>query len=271
MAPGIVTGLALAGAVLYASPAHAMEALDPTPCTARVVSAHEGYTAETDGDTVESQIAAWNAGANVADSDIWKTKDNYYVQRHDNDLSTSTTAQPGTLITNLTLAEVKQYTTTQHHEQIPQLLDSLALTQFKEPNRWLMFETKWSMNGTWALQAIDNQIKAAGMSDHVIIYSAYLPQLQFLSGIDPALTLWYKAGSPPPVGDLSGLDGVMLNTGVITKGVVATYHNAGYTVTRGRVDVETQTAWNAFVRKGADALMTSDPTVVVDWCRALGT
>ncbi len=266
--PG-VTGLAMGGAVLFASPAQAMETLDSTPCTARVISAHEGYTATTDGDTVESQIAAWNMGANVADSDIWKTKDNYYVLRHDNDLSTSTNAPYGTLITSLTLAQVQSYTTTQHQEQIPQVKDSLALTQFNQPYRALMFETKWSMNGHWALKAVDDQIKAVGMSSHVIIYSAVLDQLKYLASIDPELTLWYKAGTPPAVADLATLDGVMLNAGSITKGIVATYHSAGYTVTRGRVDVETQAAWNGFVRKGADALMTSDPTVVVDWCRAL--
>ncbi len=266
--PG-VTGLAMGGAVLFASPAQAMETIDSTPCTAKMISAHEGATADTDGDTVESQIAAWNVGANLADSDIWKTKDNAFVQRHDNDLSTSTRAPYGTLITNLTLAEVQSYTTRQHGEQIPEVADSLALTQFSEPNRWLMFETKWSMNGTWALQRLDDQIKAAGMSSHVVIYSAYLSQLQFLSTIDPDLYLWYKAGNPPPVADLAGLDGVMLSSSVITKGIVATYHAAGYTVTRGRVGFETQRVWDNFVRKGADAMMTSDPIPVIDRCRAL--
>ncbi|MGI8702870.1 MAG: glycerophosphodiester phosphodiesterase [Nocardioidaceae bacterium] len=268
LVPG-AAGLALAGGMLLASPAHAMNTLDSTPCTARLITAHEGYQANADGDTVESQIAAYDIGANAADSDIWKTKDNYYVQRHDNDLSTTTNAPAGTLITNLTLAQVKTYTTRRHHEQIPQVLDSLALVQFKDPYRYLQFETKWSMNGHFALDAVDAQIQAAGFSDHVIIYSAYLSQLQYLSTIDPALTLWYKAPSTlPDPSTLTGLEGVMVSSGT-TKAQVTTYHNAGFTVIRGKILSETQAAWDGFVRKGADAMMTVDPATVIPRCRAL--
>lgn len=261
-------GIALAGVMLAATPASAVT--DPTPCMARVVTAHEGYKAHADGDTIASQKAAFNIGANVGDTDVWMTTDHYMVERHDNDLSTSTNAPAGTLITNLTLAEVRQYTTAQHHEQIPTVAQSLSLTRFSEPYRSLQFETKWSMNGPSALDQLNRAIVAHGMVGHVIIYSAILPQLQYLSSIDPALTLWYKPGTaPPPVTDLAGLDGVMLDPGYLTTSTVTTYHNAGYTVTRSRVAVETATAWSQFVASGADALMTDQPDVVVPECRTL--
>lgn len=264
-----LAALALAATVSLSAPAQAMRVHDSTPCAARLISAHGGYQANADADTVESQLAAYDIGTNIADSDLWKTKDNHYVQIHENDVSYST---DGTgLVTNMTLAQVQALHTTPYHQAVPTLAESLALPQFAEPGRYLMFETKWSTQGNWTLKAIDDQIKAAGMSSHVIIYSAYMNQVQYLSTLDPELTLWYKSGSkPPPVSQMIGLDGVMIAAGDLRKADVKVYHESGLQVIRGRISVETETAWDNFVARQADGLMTEDPVVVVERCRALG-
>lgn len=265
----VMGATALAAAAALSSPAQAMQPLDSTPCAARLISAHGGYTAAADADTVQAQLATYDIGANIADSDIWKTKDNQFVQIHENDVSYST---DGTgLVTNTTLAQVQALHTTPHQQPVPQLADSLALPQFAEPGRYLMFETKWSMQGPWALKLMDDQIKAAGMSSHVIIYSAFINQVQYLSTIDPELTLWLKSGSqPPPVSHMIGLDDVMIAASDLRKADVARFHESALTVIRSKVDTETETTWSRFVARGANGLMTEDPVTMVDLCRALG-
>lgn len=265
---GLAT-LGLAATMAFATPAQAMRPFDSTPCSARLISAHGGYQANADADTVESQLAAYDIGTNIADSDLWKTKDNHFVQIHENDVSYST---DGTgLVTDMTLDQVQALRTTPFQQSVPTLEASLALPQFAEPGRYLMFETKWSTQGNWALKLIDDKIKAAGMSSHVIIYSAYMNQVQYLSTIDPELTLWYKSGSkPPPVSQMIGLDGVMIAASDIRRAEVKVYHESGLQVIRGMIGVESEASWQRFVARQADGLMTEDPALVVERCRTLG-
>src|SRR4051794_21232906 len=90
-----VIGLVLGGTLLAAQGAYATEHLagsanDSTPCSAKLVSTHEGYQVHADGDTIKSQVAAFKIGTNIADSDLWPTKDGYLIQMHDNDVHGST-------------------------------------------------------------------------------------------------------------------------------------------------------------------------------------
>jgi glycerophosphoryl diester phosphodiesterase len=263
----IVTGLVMGGGLLAAPTAQAAIPADSTPCTHRLVSAHEGYALHADGDTVASQKAAYNIGSNIADSDLWVTKDGYIVEMHDNDVSFSTNGTG--LVTQMTLAQVLALRTKFHDNRIPQLSNSLSIRVAHDPGRYLMFETKFSFAKTANLQLLDNEIQAAGMTAHVIVYSSYLSQVQYLKQIDPALTVWYKADSVPDVSTVQGLNGVMIPAADITAAVVDSFHAAGQTVTRERPTTEDAAAWTHFVKTGADALMTSDPPTVIAECRAL--
>jgi glycerophosphoryl diester phosphodiesterase len=263
-----VTAVVLTGGLFAAPAAQAAHPADSTPCATKLISAHEGYTANADGDTVDSQQAAYDIGANIADSDIWVTKDGYIVEIHDNDVSHST---DGTgFVTEMTLDQVLQLRTKQHHEPVPQLNDSLAIPGFHEPGRYFMFETKYSFADPDYLQLLDNEITAAGMTNNVIIYSAYLKQMHTLKALDPALTVWYKANAGvPDVSDVKDLDGVMIPVGSLTKKVSRKFHKVGLTVIRERVNTETQDAWNHFIKTKADGLMSGDPVTVINECRAM--
>jgi glycerophosphoryl diester phosphodiesterase len=260
--------LAMTAGVLAAPSAGAVHPADSTPCTKRLISAHEGYTAHHDGDTVESQRAAFRIGTNIADSDVWPTKDGYIVQIHDDDVSHST---DGTgLVTEMTLEQVEALRTKGHHEKVPQLDDSLALPIGHEAGRYFMFETKFAFNSRAKLQQLADDISAAGMTDHVIIYSWYLRHAQTLKSIDPGLTVWYKAqGSVPTVQQVAGLDGVMIPAGLLNADVTSQFHAAGMTVIRERVTVESTQAWRRFVASGADGMMTAHPKIAITECRAL--
>src|SRR5262249_36806343 len=119
------------------------------------------------------------------------------------------------------------------------------------------------------LQLLDNEINAAGMVDHVIIYSNYIKQLHTLKQIDPALTVWYKSiDDVPPISDVQDLNGVMLPVATITKDVVDEFHAAGLTVMRSRA-LENDRTWKKFVKTGADGLMTDNPPLIIEECRAL--
>ncbi|MDX6306964.1 MAG: hypothetical protein QOI06_10 [Nocardioidaceae bacterium] len=263
----ITVGLAFGGWLLLAPPAQAMSAPDSTPCGSRLISAHEGYRAIAAGDTVASQRAAFSIGANLADADLWVTEDGHIVEMHDNDVSYST---GGTgLVTQMTLSQVLALRTTKDNDPIPQLSNSLNIRTAHAPGRYLMLETKFSFAKTANLQLLDNEIQAANMVDHVIIYSEYLSQVQYLKQIDPALTVWYKAQTTPPITDLTGLDGVMLPAVDTTKQSVLLFHTGGYTVIRQRPISETPANWTRFVRTKADGLMTDQAPLVVGECRAL--
>jgi len=259
----------VAGGLLVAPTAQAAHPMDSTPCSKRLISAHEGYTQDADGDTVESQLAAFDIGSNIADSDLWVTKDGYIVQMHDNDVSHST---DGTgLVTQMTLDEILALHTKHFHNAVPQLSDSLALPIAHEAGRYLMFETKFSFAKRANLKLLDQEITDAGMTNNVIIYTSFLNHAKKLKQIDPDLIVWFKSvDGVPDVSEVLGLNGVMIPSGALNAAVVDTFHAVGMTVTRERVGVETPTAWTRFVRTGADSLMTYDAPLVIEECRGLG-
>ncbi len=240
---------------------------NPAPCPSHGISVHEGYQYNADGDTLDSQKAAFAIGGTMADSDLWVTKDNYIVEIHDADVSHTTNGTG--LITDMTIDQWGALRTKKHHEPLATLQESMALKRASQPGRYLMMETKYSFSKMANLQLLDDQIVAAGMQSHIIIYSAFLSQLETLNQIDPSLILWYKAQSIPPVGDVAGLDGVMLPPDEMTADNVATFHDVGMTVTRERA-IESLGNWNAFLATGADNLMTDKAHRMIDLCRELG-
>jgi glycerophosphoryl diester phosphodiesterase len=133
-----------------------------------------------------------------------------------------------------------------------------------------MIETKFIFANHRYLDWLAAAIATAGMTDHVIIYSQYLDQVDYLKQIDPGLTVWYKAlTSIPDPSEVANLNGVMIPVRLLTASVTQEFHDIGLTVIRERVDDEDQTAWKHFVRTGADGMMTADPVTAVAECKAL--
>ena len=269
----VVVGLVVGG-IAAAPSAQAVRAIDPNskPCDKTLISAHEGYTKNNDADTVESQRAAFRVGSNMADSDLWVTKDGYLVEIHDNDVSKTT---DGTgLVTEMTLDQILQLRTKHHHEKVPQLGDSLTINKAHKTGRYLMLETKFPFGQEENRQRLVDEITAAGMTDHVVIYSSFLKQAQAIKAMDPGLTVWWKEisspdKSAPDLSDLEGVDGVMISPLRLNSTVVSELHAKGMTAIRERTSVENPLKWKAFVESGADGLMTIDPPTVVAECRAL--
>ncbi|MGI8702340.1 MAG: glycerophosphodiester phosphodiesterase [Nocardioidaceae bacterium] len=246
---------------------------DSTPCQNKLISAHEGARHNADGDTLDSQKAAFRIGANIADTDVWETADNYMVEIHDEDVSHSTTGTG--LISDMTIDTWGALRTTQYQEPIPTIEQTLALPQLPRMGRKVMMETKYKFN-KWqrpdALSHLADKIKASGMDKKTIIYSQFGEQLKTLRQLDPALTLWYKPyDTLPSVATVLGYDanGVLLPFSLMTAKNVAKFHAAGLTVMRMRTP-ETVDKWNAFLATGADGLMTESPAKMIKWCRALG-
>lgn len=241
---------------------------DAAPCTAKLISAHQGFRKNADGDTIDSQTAAFRIGANIADTDVWVTADNYQVQIHDADVSHST---DGTgFINEMTIDQWSVLRTTQHQEPLPTLEETLALPQLARPGRSVMIETKFTYQKPGNIEALVAAIQAAGMQSHVIIYSDFLGQVQKVNELDPSITTWAKPlDYVPPPSDVPGVDGIMLGASLITPEIVAEYHAIGYTVIRQRT-AENLTNWQAFLDSGADGLMTDSPQLMIKRCRALG-
>jgi len=244
-----------------------------TPCPNKLIAAHEGYRRNADGDTIDSQVAAYRIGANLADTDVWETADNAMVEIHDEDVSHSTTGTG--YITDMKIDQWGALRTTQYQEPIPTLEQSLAVPRLSRPGRSLMMETKYEFNKFQrpdALSHLVDKIKASGVDpSHIVIYSEFGQQLQTLRQLDPALTLWYKPYNYlPSVETVLSYDanGVMLPLSLMTAKNVAEFHAAGLTVMRMRTP-ETVDKWNAFLATGADGLMTESPPKVIKWCRAL--
>ena len=241
---------------------------DATPCPNKLISAHEGFRKNYDGDTIDSQNAAFRIGANIADTDVWVTADSYQVEIHDADVSHST---DGTgLITDMTIDQWSLLRTTQHHEPIPTLEETLALPQLQQPGRFVMIETKYSYQKPGRIEALVAAIQAAGVQTHVIIYSDYLSQVQKVNALDPSIITWAKPlDYAPPPSDVPGVDGIMLPASLLTADITAQYHAIGYTVIRQRT-AESLTNWQAFLATGADGLMTDSPQLMIKRCRELG-
>ncbi len=242
---------------------------DSTPCQNKLISAHEGARHNADGDTLDSQKAAFRIGANIADTDVWETADDNMVQIHDADVSHSTTGRG--IITDMTIDQWGALRTTQFQQPIPTLEQTLALPQLTRPGRTVMMETKYEFNQRPdALAHLAAKIKASGVDSHVVVYSEYFSQLDTLKQLDPAITVWAKPpDSVPTVASVQGYDGVMLAASLMTKRNVSKFQAAGLTVIRQRTG-ESLANWDAFLATGADGLMTDSPYKMIKWCRALG-
>jgi glycerophosphoryl diester phosphodiesterase len=256
---------------LLATPAgaRAVHEADSTPCSKRLISAHQGYRLNDDPDTVESQQAAFDVGSNIADSDLWVTQDGYLVEIHDDDVGHWTDGQGR--ISEMTLEQVKQLRTVPHGELVPQLADSFAIPVSHEAGRYFMFEAKPVFEDPGYQQKLVTEIQAAGMVDHVIIYTSGVRMAHALKTLDPNLTVWLKGwgDTVPPMSYVLGLDGIMLSPALITTEVVQQFHDVGIVVIRQRVATEARGNWNRFVSTGADGLMTDDPVFVINKCRKL--
>lgn len=270
----VAASLLSAQGVQAAVTSGAVRTVDSTPCATKLISAHEGARYNADGDTLDSQNAAYRIGANLADTDVWVTADNNIVQIHDADVSHSTTGTG--IITDMAIDQWGALRTTQYQEPVPTLEQSLALPRLAaNAGRYLMMETKYSFNlngspDTAKLQMLVDKIQAAGMESHVVIYSEYFPQLAKLKELDPALTVWAKPlDRVPAVTEVEGFDGVMLAASLMTAQNVADFHAAGLKVIRQRT-AESLDNWNAFLATGADGLMTDSPKLMISRCRALG-
>jgi glycerophosphoryl diester phosphodiesterase len=269
---GLALGLVLGGSMLAAPVAQAtqfsgMQHFNSTPCASKLISAHQGYRANADADTVASQTAAFNIGANIADSDVWTTSDGYIVEMHDADVAETTNGHG--MIYNLTLDEVMALRTKIHNNPVPTLSDSLAIPRLHQPGRYLMVETKPIFDDHSLLDVLADNIDAAGMQDHVIIYSGSLQQLYYLKANHPEIHVWYKAEGVPPLKQVQGFEGVMLLPGQLTADEVTMYHDAGISVIRQRA-AESLAAWNTFLATGADGLMTDKPKLMINFCRNSG-
>lgn len=241
---------------------------DSTPCPNKLISAHEGFRKNADGDTIDSQTAAFRIGANIADTDLWVTADQYQVQIHDADVSHSTDGTGN--ITEMTIDQWSVLRTTEHHSPIPTLEETLALPTLARPGHYVMIETKYAFQKPGTIEAMVAKIQAAGMQSHVIIYSDFLGQVQKVNELDPSITTWAKPlDYVPPPSDVPGVDGIMLGASLITPEIVAEYHAIGYTVIRQRT-AESLTNWQMFLDSGADGLMTDSPQLMIKRCRALG-
>lgn len=268
----VVLGLLVGAVALVAPGAQAAEgsvnpqARDATPCANRLISAHQGYRARHDADTVPSQVAAFGIGSNIADTDLWVTADGYLVQMHEADVSYSTSGTG--LITEMTIDQVRALRTKYHNELIPTLEESLAIPQLQREGRFLMIETKYSFQQPENLQKLADALAASGMTSHVIIYSAYLNQVTTLKQIDPSITVWFKSGTVPTIDEVQGLNGVMISGALLTPENVQQFHDQGLTVIRSR-ETESLANWERFVATQADGLMTDEPKLMVSRCRAL--
>ncbi len=246
---------------------------DSTPCAKKLISAHEGYRRNADGDTIDSQVAAYNLGANLADTDVWETADLAMVEIHDEDVSHSTTGTG--LITQMTIDQWGALRTTQYGEPVPTLEQSLAVPQLSQSGRQLMMETKYEFNKAQrpnALAHLVAKIQASGIDpSHVVIYSEFSYQIQTLEQLYPALITWFKPYQfVPSVADVVsyGANGVMLPANMMTAENVAPFKAAGLTVIRQRT-ADSIDSWNTFLATGADGLMTDSPAKMIKFCRAL--
>jgi glycerophosphoryl diester phosphodiesterase len=240
-----------------------------TPCSKALISAHLGYRLNADADTVESQQAAFDIGTNIADSDLWVTKDGYIVEIHDNDVSLWTDGHG--LITDMTLDQVEQLRTVPHNELIPQLSDSLSLPAGQQAGRYFMFEAEEDVfdDNPVNQQKLVDAVESAGMTGHVIIYTSGWKLSHDLKTLDPNLMVWVKGGpdANPPLSVVQGLNGVMISAHLLTPAVVQEFHSVGAQVIRERAGAESKTTWKNFVRNGADGLMTDDPVFMIKQCR----
>lgn len=236
-------------------------------CGSPLVIAHRGFSAQYPENTLAAFRAAFDAGADVVETDVRLTKDGVLVLSHDADLKRCSNGQGG--VASMTLAELRQYDYGSWRdpkfkgEPIPTLEEAL-----------LAIKGRGAMALDLKVRGINEQLAAVleqtGMADNVIAcpWSALPPdELADLTRRLPKTPVTVIGRAPRTVPDgyfqpflERGVRGFWYDYGSLTLGFVRAAQRRALSVYAWTVNDPALMARVA--RLGVDGILTDDPATL---------
>jgi len=245
--------------------------------TRPLVVAHRGFSWIAPENTLAAYRLAIEAGADMAECDVYLTKDKVPVLMHDRTLE-RTTGTKGRL-SEMTLEETRRLDAGKWKapkyagERIPTLLETLELTRGKLR---LVIEIKEEHIAPDVVKAI----QAAGVEPQdVMIFSFYDKAVEEIARIEPRLPTTWLVGNP-------GLDAAAWRAAVtraleirasaigtavthVDPGFVRLAHECGLSVFVWTVNDPQDMSF--LIKIGVDAIISDRPDMVFDVIRAAGS
>ncbi|MER7843343.1 glycerophosphodiester phosphodiesterase [Kitasatospora sp. NPDC096077] len=240
----------------------ARPAAAPPVCGSPVVIGHRGAPLTAPENTMASFEAALDQGADWLETDVQTTRDGVPVLMHDPTVDRTTDGRGA--VADLTAAQVAALRVTVGPgaaRPVPTLAELLG--RLAGGSTTLLMEIKWQRARDVATIA---RI-AAGSRAHVVLYSFSADHLRQAHAVAPALpvVLIQGRGIAEDPGGLR-LDGIALESGLVTAARVAAERAAGHEVYGWTVD-DAQ-AWRRLTALDVDGLVTDTPGPARRWVDA---
>lgn len=182
-ADGVVVTQAQVAYDLYAVPAKGSYTRRP------LVVGHRGFPTTAPENTVEGMKAAFDAGADAVECDVYLTADNHVVINHDGNLSGYTTDSSATAsVESLTREQLKNYTLKtvgEYSECKIAFLDEMFQVLKNYPQKMLVIEIKTGNSAV--AQRIYDLANEYGVLDQIVIISYIAAQLEVCRQVMPEI------------------------------------------------------------------------------------
>ena len=249
------------------------------------IIAHRGNKAVTPENTLAAFEAAAKAGADMIETDIYPCKTGEIVIMHDDDVSGITNGTGN--ITELDFTAIRQldagvkFAPAYAGQKVPTLAELLDLYQ-RYPKLELLLEFKGIWNPADAKRAAD-AVKAAGISDRIVVESFYpqtvaalqkvAPELPRGLLVEPETLKQLTAEYGDPITLCRELGATYLNPGMeVIKAdseFIQRAHDAGLGVMVWTANQPAQ--WEMLLANGVEAACTDRPDFLAGWLTGTGS
>lgn len=227
-----------------------------------LVIGHRGFPTKYPEETIQSDDAAFQAGADYVELDVHLSKDNVLVISHDDDLSRVTHTSAIVSQNNFTNLNRLSYANGEHVMSLDQLFEHYQ----NDPKAKFVIETKvdHGVDSTDNLERIlVNCIKQHNMENRVMIHSFSGKSLEYLSKLDPTIPRIFIVGSLKRINFdiLQYVNAVNVSSDLIKKNpfLVNWIHGTGKKIYVWTEMDETPSLWNWLVNNHIDGAVTNFP------------
>lgn len=227
-----------------------------------LVIGHRGFPTKYPEETIQSDDAAFQAGADYVELDVHLSKDNVLVVSHDDDLSRVTHTSAIVSQNNFTNLNQLSYSNGEHVISLDQLFDHYQ----NNPKAKFVIETKIDHGidkSDHLERVLINCIKQHNMGDRVMIHSFSGKSLEYLSKLAPNIPRIFIVGSLKRINFdiLQYINAVNVSSDLIKKDpfLVDWIHGTGRKIYVWTEMDETPSLWNWLVNNHIDGAVTNFP------------
>jgi glycerophosphoryl diester phosphodiesterase len=244
---------------------------EPSARSRILTVAHRGNSWAAPENTLVAYREAAQEGADIAECDVYLSRDGVVYLMHDADVKRTTDGEgPGTALAmaELHALDAGSWKDARYAGEPVPMLTELLEQQADDPTQ-LVIEIKQAGIASPVVECI----RAAGAVEHCSVISFSRDECRAVRVLEPRLPCLWLAGVPSGpaertqlLSDLlaDGLQGIDAHAPTVDQGFVRAAHRRGLAVWCWTVDDPAQ--WEALATMGVDAITTNRPGALRKWC-----